>query len=94
MSFLKRIPDLPLAMTLLWMWCVVVLLVVVTYFLVRWWRRRHPPARRPDERPYAQQLQRRLAEARQGKTDQVASGGARVEALRRRLRKAINKEHQ
>jgi hypothetical protein len=93
MTFLKRIPDLPLAMTLLWMWCVVAFVVVVSYFVVRRWNRRHP-APRPDQRPYTQQLRRRLAQEKHGGADPVGSRNVRIEVLLRRFCNATKKEHQ
>lgn len=93
MTFLKRIPDLPLAMTLLWMWCVVVFVVVVSYFVVRWWNRRRP-APRPGQRPYTQQLRRRPAQEKHSRADRVGSRSVPIEALLRRFRNATKKEHQ
>lgn len=94
MTFLKRIPDLSLAMTLLVMWCVVVGLVVVTYLLVRWWKRRHPGSEQQNQHPYARQLRRRLAEHRHGKADPKSA--PRNTTLQRRADRSrrVKKEHR
>lgn len=59
-----RMPDMGLAISILWIWLGFVGAIVLVYLLFRWWRKHHP-ARRPEPKPrYAETLQRRLRDRR------------------------------
>ncbi len=52
--------DLPLAMTLLWIWMGIVAVIVLGYLAFRWYRKRYPRRSPEPELRYAQRLQHRL----------------------------------
>ena len=39
----SRVPDMPLALTMLWVWIGIVAVSVAGWWLLKWWKRRHPP---------------------------------------------------
>ena len=55
-----RIPDIPLALTLLWIWLGILAAALVAYQVFRWWGKRHPRQIPEAARPYAKQLQTRF----------------------------------
>lgn len=57
-----RIPEMTLAMTLLWVWIGIVVVSIACWWLVKWWKARHPPPKPAPVLPYAHRLQRRFRE--------------------------------
>ena len=59
-----RVPDTPLALTILWIWIGIVVVSIACYWAVKWWKRRHPSPKPEPVLPYAQRLQQRYAKQR------------------------------
>ncbi|MCU0919528.1 MAG: hypothetical protein MUF16_04215 [Burkholderiaceae bacterium] len=59
-----RMPDSPLAMTMLWIWVGFVVVSIACWYSGKWWKKRHPPAKPEPLLPYSQRLQRRYRERR------------------------------
>ena len=63
----SRVPDMPLALTMLWVWIGIVAVSVAGWWLLKWWKRRHPPPATKPVVPYSQRLRKRLNEHRTDK---------------------------
>ena len=63
----SRVPDMPLALTMLWVWIGIVAVCVACWWLLKWWKRRHPPPAPEPVLPYSQRLRTRLNEHRPDK---------------------------
>ena len=60
----SRVPDMPLALTMLWIWIGIVAVSIACWWLLKWWKRRHPPPAPEPVLPYSQRLRKRLNEHR------------------------------
>ena len=56
-----RVPDMHLALTILWIWIGIVLVSIACYWAVKLWKRQHPPTKPVPVLPYAQRLRKRYA---------------------------------
>ena len=64
----SRVPDMPLALTMLWIWIGIVAVSIACWWLVKWWKKRHPPPKPERVLPYAQRLQRRYRDRLHGRS--------------------------